>query len=186
MICRSWHGKSNVFRFLCFNSFYLVFSFFLRLAWEKVLFDLGNTGPWFGIFKINCQFMTCTTTKIGWWILTVGKKRKTNFTGDHVNEIFKACLVALLGWTPIHWAGHPCQLWHPWPNCTVTLAGVSEIKLHFLRQCLSKFRLYMTGFLVFQIMSELTANGVQIYHFPVDDETVADTNNTMNVSKVFF
>ena len=44
----------------------------------------------------------------------------------------------------------------------------------------------MTGFLVFQIMSELTANGVQIYHFPVDDETVADTNNTMNVSKGFF
>ena len=30
------------------------------------------------------------------------------------------------------------------------------------------------------------ANGVQIYHFPVDDETVADTNNTMNVSQVFF
>ena len=92
MICRSWHGKNNVFRFLCFNSFYLVF-FLLRLAWEKVLFNLGNTGPWFGIFKINCQFMTCTTTKIGWWILTVGRKRKTNFIGDHVNEIFKACLV---------------------------------------------------------------------------------------------
>ena len=57
---------------------------------------------------------------------------------------------------------------------------------YFLRQCLSKFKLYMTGFLVFQIMSELMANGVQIYHFPVDDETVADTNNTMNVSKVAF
>ena len=67
----------------------------------------------------------------------------------------------------------------------VTLTGVSDFKLHFLRQCLSKFKLYMTGFLVFQIMSELMANGVQIYHFPVDDETVADTNNTMNVSQVF-
>lgn len=33
-------------------------------------------------------------------------------------------------------------------------------------------------------MSELMANGVQIYQFPVDDETVADTNNTMNVSVV--
>ncbi|XP_076468314.1 septin-6-like isoform X1 [Babylonia areolata] len=31
-----------------------------------------------------------------------------------------------------------------------------------------------------KIMSELTANGVQIYQFPTDDETVADTNNTMN------
>ena len=30
-------------------------------------------------------------------------------------------------------------------------------------------------------MSELTSNGVQIYHFPTDDESVADTNKTMNV-----
>ena len=42
----------------------------------------------------------------------------------------------------------------------------------------------MFAFLVFQIMSELMANGVQIYHFPVDDETVADTNKSMNVSEV--
>ena len=31
-------------------------------------------------------------------------------------------------------------------------------------------------------MSELVNNGVQIYHFPTDDETVADLNSTMNVS----
>ena len=35
-----------------------------------------------------------------------------------------------------------------------------------------------------QIMSELVSNGVQIYQFPVDDETVADLNSTMNVSAV--
>lgn len=31
-----------------------------------------------------------------------------------------------------------------------------------------------------KIMSELQSNGVQIYHFPTDDQTVADTNNAMN------
>jgi hypothetical protein len=31
-------------------------------------------------------------------------------------------------------------------------------------------------------MNELTSNGVQIYQFPTDDETVADINNAMNVS----
>lgn len=31
-----------------------------------------------------------------------------------------------------------------------------------------------------KIMSELVANGVQIYQFPTDDETVADLNSTMN------
>ena len=30
-------------------------------------------------------------------------------------------------------------------------------------------------------MEELKANGVQIYHFPTDDETVADLNSKMNV-----
>jgi septin 6/8/11 len=34
---------------------------------------------------------------------------------------------------------------------------------------------------VLQIMSELVANGVQIYQFPTDDETVAETNSSMNV-----
>ena len=29
-------------------------------------------------------------------------------------------------------------------------------------------------------MNELTSNGVQIYQFPTDDETVADLNGTMN------
>jgi septin family protein len=29
-------------------------------------------------------------------------------------------------------------------------------------------------------MSELASNGVQIYQFPVDDETVAETNSMMN------
>ncbi len=31
-------------------------------------------------------------------------------------------------------------------------------------------------------MSELVGNGVQIYQFPTDDETVASLNSTMNVS----
>jgi len=31
-------------------------------------------------------------------------------------------------------------------------------------------------------MNELTSNGVQIYQFPTDDETVADINSAMNVS----
>ena len=31
-------------------------------------------------------------------------------------------------------------------------------------------------------MTELQSSGVQIYQFPVDDETVAETNNSMNVS----
>ena len=35
---------------------------------------------------------------------------------------------------------------------------------------------------LFQIMSELVSNGVQIYQFPVDDETVAELNLSMNVS----
>ena len=32
-------------------------------------------------------------------------------------------------------------------------------------------------------MSELVSNGVQIYQFPLDDETVAKVNTTMNVRK---
>ena len=35
---------------------------------------------------------------------------------------------------------------------------------------------------VWQIISELVSNGVQIYQFPTDDETVADLNASMNVS----
>ncbi|KAL4229813.1 Septin-6 [Mactra antiquata] len=31
-----------------------------------------------------------------------------------------------------------------------------------------------------KIMNELQSNGVHIYHFPTDDQTVADTNNAMN------
>lgn len=31
-------------------------------------------------------------------------------------------------------------------------------------------------------MNELVSNGVQIYQFPTDDETVAEVNATMNVS----
>lgn len=33
-----------------------------------------------------------------------------------------------------------------------------------------------------KITSELVSNGVQIYQFPTDDETVAEINSTMNVS----
>lgn len=35
---------------------------------------------------------------------------------------------------------------------------------------------------IFQIMDELASNGVEIYQFPVDDETVAEMNSKMNVS----
>jgi len=31
-------------------------------------------------------------------------------------------------------------------------------------------------------MEELESNGVEIYKFPTDDETVAEMNNAMNVS----
>lgn len=34
-----------------------------------------------------------------------------------------------------------------------------------------------------KIMSELVSNGVQIYQFPLDDETVAKVNTTMNVRR---
>ena len=33
-------------------------------------------------------------------------------------------------------------------------------------------------------MEELTSNGVEIYRFPVDDETVAEMNAGMNVRKL--
>ena len=33
-------------------------------------------------------------------------------------------------------------------------------------------------------MEELANNGVNIYHFPVDDETVAEMNSGMNVSSI--
>ena len=33
-----------------------------------------------------------------------------------------------------------------------------------------------------KIMSELVSNGVQIYQFPTDDETIAKINASMNVS----
>lgn len=33
-----------------------------------------------------------------------------------------------------------------------------------------------------KITSELVSNGVQIYQFPTDDESVAEINSTMNVS----
>lgn len=35
-----------------------------------------------------------------------------------------------------------------------------------------------------KITSELVSNGVQIYQFPTDDESVAEINGTMNVSDV--
>lgn len=31
-------------------------------------------------------------------------------------------------------------------------------------------------------MSELVSNGVQIYQFPTDDDSVSEINSTMNVS----
>ena len=34
-------------------------------------------------------------------------------------------------------------------------------------------------------MGELEQNGVEIYKFPTDDETVAEINNQMNVSSIF-
>jgi len=35
-------------------------------------------------------------------------------------------------------------------------------------------------------MEELASNGVEIYRFPVDDETVAEMNASMNVSTFYF
>ena len=43
---------------------------------------------------------------------------------------------------------------------------------------------HVACFFVFQIMEELANNGVNIYRFPVDDETVAEMNTSMNVSTV--
>lgn len=37
-----------------------------------------------------------------------------------------------------------------------------------------------------KITSELVSNGVQIYQFPTDDESVAEINSTMNVGHFFF
>lgn len=34
-----------------------------------------------------------------------------------------------------------------------------------------------------KIMSELVSNGIQIYQFPTDDETVSEINTITNVSK---
>ena len=41
---------------------------------------------------------------------------------------------------------------------------------------------FITCVFVRQIMQELASNGVEIYRFPVDDETVAEMNASMNVS----
>lgn len=43
---------------------------------------------------------------------------------------------------------------------------------------------WLTFSSIFQIMEELTSNGVEIYRFPVDDETVAEMNAGMNVRKL--
>lgn len=37
-----------------------------------------------------------------------------------------------------------------------------------------------------KIMSELVSNGVQIYQFPTDEETVAEINATMSVCSFFW
>ena len=52
---------------------------------------------------------------------------------------------------------------------------------------------YTTEFCLFQelatfkskVMSELLNNNVQIYQFPVSDETIAETNKTMNTHLPF-
>ena len=43
---------------------------------------------------------------------------------------------------------------------------------------------WLTFSFIFQIMEEFTSNGVEIYRFPVDDETVAEMNAGMNVRKL--
>lgn len=35
-------------------------------------------------------------------------------------------------------------------------------------------------------MHELAENGVEIYRFPIDDETVSEVNNQMNVSLISY
>ena len=46
--------------------------------------------------------------------------------------------------------------------------------------CMCMVCMHKVSFL--QIVEELRANGVDIYKFPTDDETVAETNVKMNVS----
>lgn len=39
--------------------------------------------------------------------------------------------------------------------------------------------------LSFQILADLRSNGIDIYKFPEDDETVKEQNNLLNVSSIF-
>ena len=55
-----------------------------------------------------------------------------------------------------------------------------------LAQSSDVYTLHVACFFVSQIMEELANNGVNIYRFPVDDETVAEMNAGMNVSTVRF
>ena len=50
--------------------------------------------------------------------------------------------------------------------------------------CTSMEKKWLTFSFIFQIMEEFTSNGVEIYRFPVDDETVAEMNAGMNVRKL--
>lgn len=60
----------------------------------------------------------------------------------------------------------------------------TQVKEVFLYSCrFSMHRKKSLSILWFQqVMSELVSNGVRIYQFPVDDETVAEVNSSMNVS----
>lgn len=64
------------------------------------------------------------------------------------------------------------SLKHPFPpqvNIIPIIAKSDAIS----KSELAKFKLKIT--------SELVNNGVQIYHFPTDDESVAEINSSMNV-----
>lgn len=64
--------------------------------------------------------------------------------------------------------------------CLLSLIKVNIIPIIAKSDAISKSEL--AKFKI-KITSELVSNGVQIYQFPTDDETVAEINSTMNVSR---
>lgn len=78
---------------------------------------------------------------------------------------------------------HSCSIF----SCTLSLCHfslISQLQVNIIpiiaksdaisKSELAKFKIKIT--------SELVSNGVQIYQFPTDDESVAEINSTMNVS----
>lgn len=101
-------------------------------------------------------------------------------------------IIMIPGWSPLIWS-----LWRSWTaKSTSFRSSPSQIPLPRASCKSSKSRFAspsehsassvcnFDGVWFLQIMSELMSNGVQIYQFPTDDETVAELNSSMNVSLV--